>query len=173
MRLEQIILTLAGIAIIAALFLPYLTLQVAGQEVMTISGVSIAQSGLEKAEVIADLPGDSLVDFLWDTFNETTTTKERMSVIGLIFICLGPIIFALYALGYIFRGLRGKQYKRGIFFTLLFTAAAWLIFKFLGAQLGTEFSFFSMAGPGFWVAFGGMLAAAFSVFFERGARSAS
>jgi hypothetical protein len=188
MKLEQFVLTLGGIAIIVAFLLPYVTLNLnptawdvipseikindteikidnisALDSEVEVSGLSMTQSLLNKADVIEEGIDNGWLDWIWNAWQENASSNTQLKVAGLLFVLAGPFLFLLYALGYLFRGLTGKQYKRGVFTTLLFLGASWAIFKFL---LG--FNFFEMAGPGFWVAFGGMLLAAFSLFFERG-----
>lgn len=190
MKLEQFVLTLGGIAIVVAFFLPYLTLNLnptawdgitqteikldddhkikiegidALDRKVAISGLSMTETALRKADLIEEGIDTGWMDWIWNAWTENATSNSQMKVAGLAFVLLGPFIFLLYALGYLFKGITGKQYKRGVFSTLLFLGASWAIFRFL---LG--FNFFDMAGLGFWVAFGGMLTAAFSLFFERG-----
>lgn len=184
MKLEQFVLTLGGIAIIVAFLLPYMTLnlnplawegniteqvKIEGLDALNrkveVSGLSMTETILNKAEVIEEGIDNGWVDWLWNAWTENASSNSQLKVAGLLFVLAGPFIFLFFALGYLFRGITGKQYKRGIFFTLVFLGASWAIFKFL---LG--FSFFEMAGLGFWVAFGGMLLAAFSLFFERGGK---
>lgn len=188
MKLEQFVLTLGGIAIIVAFFLPYLTLNlnpIAWDGVKTeiklndeksikidgldglnrevqVSGYSMTQTALNKADVIQEGIDNGWMDWIWNAWKENASGNAQLKVAGLAFVLAGPFIFLFYALFYVIKGLAGRQYKRGVFFTLLFLGASWAIFKYL---LG--FNFFEMAGLGFWVAFGGMLAAAFSLFFER------
>ena len=77
---------------------------------------------------------------------------------------MGPFFFALYGLSYGFKALRGKSYKQGVIFTILFTAGSWVFFYFIGPELGTLWgkNFFSFASWGFWLGFAGMWVAAFS-----------
>jgi hypothetical protein len=159
--------------VIGASFLPYLSLEVAGQDVVQLSGYSMVETLLSKFEIIQEGIDSRWADMLWNSWMENADGTAKAGVAGFLLVMAGPFIFTLYALGYVFRGLAGKQYKRGIFFTLLFLGASWAIFYFLSKPtFGFEMSFFKAAGPGFWVAFGGMLAAAFSLFFERGGKKA-
>ncbi len=179
MKLEKIVLILSGFAIIAAFFLPYLTLEVKptilGQEIplenaqaqIQVSGFSMTQTVLNKTDVIKEGVDNGWADWLWNSWKENASENAQLKVAGLLFLLAGPFIFLIYALGYIIRGLAGKQYKHGVFTNLLYLAASWAICKFL-----LDLNFFSMAGLGYWVAFGGMMAAAFSLFFERGVKKA-
>ncbi len=171
MNLERIVLTLGGIAIIAAFFLPYLQFKKAFTEAykmeVSISGMSMVQTGLEFAEVVPGNTGEGMLDFVKKGWKDSQNFQQLGALIGFIFVLIGPFIFLLYSLGYVFRGLTGRQYKRGIFFTIVYTGISWLTFYLLGNDLGISLNFFSMAGPGFWVAFGGMFAAAMSLFFSK------
>ena len=100
-------------------------------------------------------------------WNSAQNFQGLALVVGLIFILSGPIWFGFHGLGYVIRGLRGKQYGRGIFFTLFFMGIGWLVFYLMGKEFEESMGFFQLVGPGFWVAFGGMLVAAFSLLFER------
>lgn len=172
MNLERIVLTLSGLAIVAAFFLPYMHIRLEVAEgvsigEVTVSGLSIVQTGLDAAGVLPDASAKTLVDFLGKAWNGTENMQEIGLVTGLMFVMAGPFIFLLYSLGYLFRGLAGRQYKRGIFFTIAYTGIAWLVCWLLGRELEMSLNFFRMAGLGFWLAFGGMFAAAFSLFFAK------
>ena len=166
MKLERLVLLMAALAIFAAFFLPYMSLNTP-MGTAEVSGISMVQSGLEMADVMEKPGGDTLLEFIGDYWAKAADFKDLGALIAILLTCLGPVFFGLYALGYLYRALAGKSYKRGIFFTLLFTAFSWAVFYFVGKNYGIELSFFSMAGPGYWVGAGGMLAAALSLFFSK------
>jgi hypothetical protein len=108
-----------------------------------------------------------------DTLSEEWHAAENFGdlgkIIGAIFFILGPFFFAFYGLSYVLKALRGKSFKQGVIFTILFTAGAWAFFYFLGPELGSLWgrNFFSFVSWGFWLAFAGMWVAAFSLFFSK------
>lgn len=178
MRFEQIALLLGGLAIIGACFLPFIELSGEmlgpGANSTKVSGMSVVQAILDKTGVQSYSEGQDLMNFFQSKWSDPNTSIQQKGLLGGIWIILfGPLFFALHALGYIFKGLRGKQYSRGIFFTLLFVGLGWLIFWLFGKEDGQSYNFFSTVQTGFWVAIGGMLLAAFSLFFEKGGSDAS
>ena len=111
-----------------------------------------------------------------ELWSNTADGKDLALVVGFILVMSGPLYFLSYSIGYLIRGLRGKQYQRGIFFTIVYIGVAWLVFYLLGQQnsgklfgleTGIPFNFFKMAGIGCWLAIGSMVAAAFSLFFAK------
>jgi hypothetical protein len=180
MNLERIILTLAGAVGIAAFFFPFLRLQPdgLGEKVLDIpvSGYSYTLTALDAAEVYDYPEGKHLLEVVGELFQNSEKLENKALWAGVMLVLTGPIFFVLFSLGHFIRGLAGKPYKRGIFFALLFTGFAWLIFfllsgksnvEVLGHEIGLQFNFFKMAGLGFWMAAGSVLAAAFSLFFSK------
>lgn len=170
MKLEKVVLFLGGAACLAAFFLPYLTF--AGQSV---SGLSMVMATLDASGVV-DQPGAStLLDGLLQIFGQFSSPKDYALLGMLAIVLFGPFMFAIFGLFYLVKSLIGKQYQRGIFLNLLFLGFAWLTFFLIGKYsslqiiqlLGDSLSFFQMAGPGFWVGFGGMILSAFSLFFGK------
>ncbi|WNJ18547.1 hypothetical protein [Pontibacter sp. G13] len=179
MKLEQKILLFAGILVIGAFFLPYLKLEksfLIFEVNAQVSGLSLTQSILDEAGVIEHKKGKVVSKLIREFLTNGDTWKDQSTALGLLVVFAGPILFLLHGLGYIFRGFSGRQYKRGIFFSILYSAASWGILKWISESntaklLGQEIevinlSFFEMVGPGYWVAIAGMLIAAISLFFE-------
>lgn len=179
MKLEKILLTLGGLAGITAFFLPYLTFSksILGLEVLnaSMSGYSLSRSLLDAFGILGYEGSQTAWKVLQEVMQTANGTEGYLSLAGLIFVFAGPFLFLAYSLGYFFRGLMGRQYKHGIFFTLIYAGLSWLTFylisttqtttQLMGLDVGVKLEFFSMAGVGFWVAVGGMLVAAFSLFF--------
>ncbi len=170
MKFEQIVLTLSGIAILAALFLPYIELSasITGEEqALQLTGVGFVQALLDQFGVISHDGGEALMDIVAEKWGQAEDFRGLGLVIGLLLVLAGPVWFGLYALGYILRGLQGKQYGRGIFFAMVFLGFSWLIFWLWGNATGISLNFFHQALWGFWIGFGGMILAALSLFFEK------
>ncbi len=170
MKLEKVVLFLGGAACLAAFFLPYLTF--AGQSV---SGLSLVMASLDAAGVVDQPGGSTVVDGLLQVFNQFNSVKDYALLAMLVVVLFGPFMFAIFGLFYVVKSMIGKQYQRGIFLNLLYLGFSWLTFfliaKYSSLQvihmLGDSLSFFQIAGPGFWVGFGGMILAAFSLFFGK------
>ncbi|MEM6631290.1 MAG: hypothetical protein AAF694_16525 [Bacteroidota bacterium] len=173
MKLERIVLLLGGLTILGSFILPYFELDsslTTGDSSLTLTGVDIFQTILNQFGAM-DFPGGvPLIEFAAEKWNTAEGFEGLGLVAGLLAVMGIPLWFGSHALGYIFRALRGRQYSHGIFFSLLFLGFAWLMFYLWGGALGTSLNFFHMARIGFWVGFGGMLLAAFSLFFENAAR---
>lgn len=180
MNLERITLLLAGLVGIAAFFMPFLHLQPEGLGKnlvnVDVSGYSYVMTVLDAADVQEYPEGRALLEVVGEFFENSQKIENKALWAGVMVVLTGPIFFLLYSLGHLFRGVAGQSYKRGIFFTLLFTAFAWAVFFFLsdksniefGAlEIGPKFNFFKMAGLGFWMAAGSVLGAAFSLFFSK------
>ncbi len=180
MNLERITLTLAGLVGIAAFFLPFLHLQPEGIGKnlvnVDVSGYSYVMTILDAAEVQEYPEGRAMVEVLGELFENSKKVENKALWAGVMVVLTGPIFFLLYSLGHLFRGIAGQSYKRGIFFTLLFTLFAWAVFFFLSdksniefgsLEIGPKFNFFKMAGIGFWMSAGSVLVAAFSLFFSK------
>ncbi len=171
MKLEPLLLTLGGILVIVAFFFPFLIipteiLSVNGNEVHT-SGLTLCQEVLGHFEVIEKPAGEGIIPAIIDKWNNATDWKELGLVVGLLFIMGGPIWFGLHSIGYIWKGFRGKQYGRGIFFAILFLGFSWTIIWLWGNSMGLSLNFFQLVQPGFWMGCAGMILAAFSLFFEQ------
>lgn len=176
MKLDRIFLLLAAFAGLGSLFLPFFNNDYLLDQKMQVSAYNYGQ-------VIADatgaIPYEESNGFWNSTWNLTKSIQEPLdyATVGGVFLVLAlPVIFLLFFLGYIIKALRGKQYANGIFLTLLSLGIAWASFHFLsptsaqalfGTEIETPLNFFSIAGTGFWLAFGSMVAAAFSLFFSK------
>ena len=169
MNLERLVLILGGLLCLGGFFLPYLEVDMLGKTVASISGFDMTNAAVEVAQGPIDAPSGPVMETLTEEWHAASDMSDLGKIIGAIFFILGPFFFALYGLSYVFKGLRGKPYKRGVFFTILFTAAAWLFFYFIGPEIGTIWgrNFFKLAGLGFWLSFAGMFVAAFSLFFSK------
>ena len=174
MKLERIVLLFSGLVILGSSVLPYFNLgsqfTEAGTSPLELTGVEIVQTILNQFGVQSFEKGEGLINFLADKWAQAEGFEGLGLVAGLILILGAPIWFGLHALGYVFRALRGRQYSHGIFFSLLFLGFGWLIFWLWGSVLEVDTNFFYSTRIGFWVGFGGMVLAAFSLFFENSGR---
>ncbi|MDX2286750.1 MAG: hypothetical protein NW241_21470 [Bacteroidia bacterium] len=190
MRLEQLMLVIAGLLGIGAFFLPFLSFESAlfGVQLASvhISGLSLTQSLLDFFKVIEHPEGRAAFDIARAFVEQASSPMDYARIAGGAFILAGPFIYLLYALGYLVRGLAKRQFKRGILFNILFPAAAWAILYFLfrvetpelpaGELLKAvqieipRLNFFTFAGIGFWLAFAGIWIAGFSLLFEKNAK---
>lgn len=179
MKAEQSMLTLAGIAGIAAFFLPYIQFEqsILGISLVDtyVSGLTYTRSALDATGVLPYEGGRTFVALLQELWTNAQSWQDYGTVAGLLVVISGPIFYLLYSLGYLFRGLFGKQYKRGIFFNFIYMGASWGICKWitathstevLGKQLGLNLNFFANAGLGYWIAFAAVIVAGFSLLFE-------
>ncbi|MDP5170702.1 MAG: hypothetical protein NWR72_10690 [Bacteroidia bacterium] len=171
MKLEKIVLLIGGLACVGAFFLPFIT--VASQP---ISGYTEVMTTLDYFDVVEYKNSEWAIDLFKNGFGNFADLKGYGLLAMLVVVLLGPLIFGLYGLSYIIKALAKRQYKRGVFVNLLFMGFAWLTFyliqeqntvNVLGMEIGATLNFFKMAGIGYWLAFGGMMAAAFSLFFGK------
>ena len=174
MKLERIVLLFSGLVILGSSLLPYFDLgshfTESESSSLAFTGVEIVQTVLNQFDVLAFDKGEGLMNFLADKWNQAEGFEGLGLVVGLILVLGAPLWFGLHALGYVFRALRGRQYSHGIFFSLLFLGFGWLIFWLWGSVLEVDANFFYSTRIGFWVGFGGMILAAFSLFFENSSR---
>lgn len=186
MKLEQSLLVAAGIGCIAAFFLPFFTVetQVFGLKLAesSISGYRLTRAALDYAELLPYDSGQVAFTALVEAWQQTSQPKQLAQLAGISFLLLGPLLYLLYGLGYLFRGLTGRQYQRGIWFNFLFMGLGWSLLywisqdysaKLLGQEVGLSLSFFSLASFGYWIAFASVLVAAFSLIFEPRRSSAA
>ncbi|MEL6673974.1 MAG: hypothetical protein AAFR61_17355 [Bacteroidota bacterium] len=176
MKLDRIFLILSGLLCVAAAFFPFFHSSYLLDGHMSPSGYNYVMATLGQFGVVSFEQGTSLPDMIWNLFNSASQPMDYLMLAGLGLVLAGPVIFALYGLGYILRGLRGKQYRNGIFFAILFLGLSWATLYFLspemvstlfGGDRDTPINFFGLAGLGYWMGFGGMIAAAFSLFFAK------
>ncbi len=174
MRLERIVLLLSGLVILGSFVLPYFELdsQFVNSEnsSLELTGVDVVQTILNQFGVQSFDKGEGLMSFIQDKWNAAEGFEGLGLVAGLLLVLGAPIWFGLHSLGYMVRGLRGRQYSHGIFFSILFLGFGWLIFWLWGNVLEDSSTFFQSTRIGFWTGFGGMLLAAFSLFFENMSR---
>ncbi|MFK7971595.1 MAG: hypothetical protein AB8F95_14615 [Bacteroidia bacterium] len=163
MTLERLVLILGGLLCIGGFFLPYIDVSLA-----TVSGFDMTMAGVEAAQDM-DAPPGPVMRTLGEEWAAAENFADLGKIFGAIIFVLGPFFFAIYGLSYLFKGLTGKAYKRGIFFTILFTLGAWIFFYFVGPELGMLWgkNVFKLVGLGFWLSFAGMWVAAFSLFFSK------
>lgn len=172
MRTEQLLLIIAGLAGIAAFFFPFIhfpDITILGAELrdMTISGHGLIMGILDRFDLVQSASGSHIIGNILDLWQSSTSIQQYLVFIGIMLFVIGPLIFLLYCLGYLFRGLRGKSYKRGIFTALLYMGLGWLAFYLAGSEDGLALNFFNQVGIGFWIAWGAVVLAALSVFFEK------
>jgi hypothetical protein len=186
MKTEQTVLALAGLGGIGAFFLPFLhiqpslgVLQLQNADIQ-VSGLTVVLSLLDHFHVYSYEKGRVLIELLTQLWG-SADWKNKATAAGLVFILLGPVLYLLYSLGYLIRGLFGRQFKRGVWFNLLFPAAAWGILYWAGqarsvglgpidVELSLKLNFFKLAGIGFWLAFASVWVAGFSLLFEKNAK---
>ena len=173
-------LILAGLMGLGAFFLPYLHFEQSFLGVTlietTFTGYNFVLGWLDYFDLYQSEAGSQMLDALTRLWENATEMKAKAQIGGIIFVLAAPLIYALYSIGYLVRGLIGKSFKRGIWFNLLFLPAAWALFywisqdystEILGREVGLKLNFFSMAGIGYWLAFAGVFVAGFSLLFEK------
>ena len=176
MKLDRTVLILSGLTGVAAFFLPFINHDYLLGGEMAASGYNYVMTSLDASGTLSFEEGRNIWSLFQEYIQSAGSPADYAAIAGTLFTLAGPLIFLIFSLGYIFRALRGKQYRNGIFLSLLFLGIAWASFHFLGtspaqtlfpdAPEGT-LNFFGMAGLGFWLAFGSMIAAAFSLFFAK------
>jgi hypothetical protein len=159
-----------------AFFLPYLSLNYTAGE-FSVSGLKYVQMILEKfMDLGAGKEDIALSGTISAVFYEigikplisASAFSTKLAAVGFFAVLLGPFYFFLFSLGYLWRGIMGKQYQRGIIFNILFLVASWAVFYFLGKETKVfSINFFWYADFGYWLAFIGMFVAAFSDFFWK------
>jgi hypothetical protein len=182
MRLEQIMLVVAGLMGIGAFFLPFLQFEQSflGLKLLdlSLSGWSYTQAWLDYFGLYQSKVGAEVIRTLIQLWESASELKGKAQLAGIFFVMTGPVIYLLYSLGYLIRGLLGRSFKRGILFNLLFMPLAWGLMYWLSQdhstslfddklKIGLDLNFFSLAGPGYWLAFAAVFVAGFSLLFER------
>jgi hypothetical protein len=180
MRLEQLMLVIAGLMGLGAFFLPFLHIEQSfmGAKLMevVVSGYSYTTAWLDYFDLYQTGHGKAIIEWLTGLWENASGLKGYAQLAGLFMVLTGPVWYALFSLGYLFRGLTGRSFKRGILFNFLFMALSWAVFFWisqdkrtviLGQEIGLDLNFFSMAGPGYWVAFVAVFVAGFSLLFEK------
>lgn len=174
--LHRTFLIVGALLGIGAFFLPYLSLDY-GIGKFSVSGLKYTQMVLENfADLGAGKEDIALSDKIYSVFYEMgvkpwvsqSSLSTKLGGIGFFAVLMGPFYFFLFSLGYLWRGIMGKQYKRGIIFNILFLIFSWAIFYFIGKENKVfNINFFWFADFGYWLAFVGMFVAAFSDFFWK------
>ena len=179
MKLEKIILVLGGLLGITGFFFPFLHLDTSaiGLQMgeVSISGYTYVRGFLDNFGLL-EFDGDvRWLRWSGELWAASSSPVGLTKAILMSFVLSLPILMLLYSVGHFFRGLFGKQYKRGIIFNLLFMAIAWGTFyfismdgsySFLGETATETLNFFKIAGLGYWLSFGGIFLAGISLFFE-------
>lgn len=174
--LHRTFLIIAAFMGIGAFFLPYLSLDF-GLGRFSVSGMNYIQlifdsytdtQASETASPLADKIYEGIYHIAIKPWLHESPIEQKISAIGLIFVLLGPFYFLLFSFGYLFRGIMGRRYKRGIVFNILFLLFSWAIFYFIGKENKMfDINFFWYADFGYWIAFIGMFVAALSDFFWK------
>jgi hypothetical protein len=183
MKAGRVMLIFAGLIGILAFFLPYMTFEksVLGVEVVnkSMTGYTALRTYLDQLGVLEYDKGKVLTELVLDYWNSANSGKDYLLFMGLVFTFAGPIIFMVYSVSYLIKGLIGQRYKRGFFFTVIYVAAAWATFMFLtqdtttvlfGKDIGVKFEFLKMVNGGFWLTIGSMVLAGVSYFFDKPAK---
>lgn len=174
---QRILLILGGLLCIGAFFLPYFSINY-GLGKWNASGLYYSQTLYEYFQAptgnanLLTKAEDKAFDIIYDAAKNAWEKKSTLQFQGLsivaVIVALGPFYFFLFGLGYVYRGLFGKVYKRGIIFNLLFLGLSWTVFHFLSQEVPLiDISFFGIASFGYWIAFAGMFVAAISDFFGK------
>lgn len=176
---QRSFLLLGGLMCIAAFFLPYFNINY-GLGKYQVSGLYYVQTAIEYFQPSDANPTgitkveDKAYDMMYDTvlkaWDKKSTVKLKGMLIAGIIVAMGPFYFLLFGLGYLFRGVLGKVYKRGMIFNILFLGLSYAVFYFINKEVAipfVSFSFFSIASFGYWIAFAGMFVAAFSDFLGK------
>lgn len=173
MNLERILLFLAGAALIAASFLPFFVIDINILQIkisqLVLNTDQYVRTGLDAFDVIEHDGASKLIKALGDAWQNTAEWQDYVALGGLVAVLLGPIYYLLYGIGYVFRALAGKQFKRGIFFNLIYLGASFGILYWISTNnyLNLNFGFFDIANVGFWVSFGAIWVAGFSLLFAK------
>lgn len=165
MKAERIILTIAGATGIAGFFMSFFKIKKFILE-LSLSGYTYVKAGLDMAGIEKHPIAREFVLGIKNLIMNADQFDEKLKLIGLAFILLGPIFFVLHSIGHFVRGMMGKQYKRGIFFALAYMGGAWAFLKYYGNEVNMNINFFELTDIGFWISFTAIIVAAFSVFFE-------
>lgn len=174
--LHRTFLIVAALMGISAFFLPYLSLDF-GLGQFSVGGMNYIQliidaytdtQASETSSPLANKIYEGIYQIAIKPWLHESSTGQKLSAVGLVFVLLGPFYFLLFSLGYLYRGIMGKRYKRGIIFNLLFLLFSWAIFYFIGKENKMfDINFFWYADFGYWIAFVAMFVAAFSDFFWK------
>lgn len=172
MKTQHILLLVAGILGVLAFFFPYLRLMEA--KIFDIHLLTIKMSGWQYVEALLDhfdiidsKRGRKLASFIVDMWQNSESFSEVLSFLVVIYVLIGPIIFLMYGLGYVMRGLAGASYKNGIIFLLTYTFIAWLAFHYTGKHYHIRLNFFQKADWGYWLGCISIVLAAISTLFKR------
>lgn len=177
MNLERLMLILAGLAIIAACFLPFYLLELNVFDItlskLTLNTEQYVRAGLDAAQIGEGGEGNGsagkLIDILGQELKNAAKWQDYAALAGIVFVLLGPIFYLLYGLGYLFRGLAGKQFKHGIFFNILYPIASFGILYWISTNnlLNLDVGFLNIANVGFWISFAAIWVAGFSLLFAK------
>lgn len=171
---QRALLFLGAVLCIGAFFLPYMTIDyVVGKA--SFGGYNFIDYGLSYFQASSGDKSmmDKVEDFGYDFFIEKViepwiskgTPADQGLVFGLFLVLIGPFFYLLLGLGYLYRSVAGKPFKRGIFFNLLYFGFSWLILFFISNKIKPiSIDFFHIASFGYWIAFAGVFIAAFSDF---------
>ncbi|MDX1909616.1 MAG: hypothetical protein SF053_21435 [Bacteroidia bacterium] len=208
MKPEQTVLTFAGLLGIVAFFLPFIKVEIPilNTTVFQYSGFSVTEDIVEivQQQQVSDTlvlgKENNLVSTLITLWQNTDSVKDKGALAGIMFLVVGPLLYALFAVWYVLRGVFGRQFKFGIGFNVLFLALGWAIFYgitqgYLGNIFGKmgetsldlgiglnldlapkvdlSLNFFKLAGIGFWLAFASIWIAGFSLLFEKSSDNAA
>jgi hypothetical protein len=167
MKLDRILLLIAGILGITAFFLPFMHLVKLGFIDVNLSGANLFQALLEAFELGEFRKGEKIYQFLADYALSNEGLIDWAGFAGLLFVLLGPLYFLVFGITYLIKGLRGiRGYQRGLVFLLLYTLIAFVGIYFGGQYYKLKINFFNRAGLGYWLAAGGIVLAFLSQYLK-------
>lgn len=155
LSLASRILLLAGLIGICSFFMPFihfLNIRLFGLNIvdLSISGWRTILLLLNRIGLGSFGKGKKIWQLLTGMWESAENIVDYISALGFLFILMGPFFVLAFSLSYVYRSLKGKSYKRGLVFILIYTAFSWIAFVLTSREYHIKLNFFHQAGLGYW-----------------------
>lgn len=174
MKPSRILLTLSGLVGIIAFFLPWMRSPLAGEK-LYLRGWTYFQAIGHKLGLVKAGAASKFFDTFWGQLTDAGSAYDIVQALCVWFIILGPVLFLIFHIGHVKKGLTGGHYKRGRDFAWVYLVLS-ILFLWFGTSdmigwVQKQFSFFNLASYGFVTAFIAMVGAwASNILLYREAR---
>lgn len=174
MKPSRLLLTLSGFVGIIAFFLPWMRSPLAGEKLYLRGWTFVTALG-HKLGIIKHGAAARFFDTFWDQLVDAGSAYDLVQALCVWFIILGPIIFVVFHISHLKKGLTGGHYKRGRDFALAYMILSifflWYGTSDMAGLIQKKFSFFNLASYGFFISFAAIVGAwASNILLYREAR---
>ena len=152
-KTSRIMLSIGGFIGVFAFFLTFFKIGFSFHSA-EISGLKMVKGIFEIIGQVDDSFGRGLFESIADMFQRINEFEEIVSILIAIFIIIGPILFGIFSLRMLIRGLQETNYKPldgSIVRLVVYVAVAYIGIWLVGDEIGLSLNFFKYVSLGFWL----------------------